>query len=125
MARGYSDDLRVRVVELVAGGEARREAARHFDIAASTAIRWVERWERTGGFTAKPGTGYSRSPLAQHARWLLDLVAREPDLILEEIRSKRIEAHGQTASLSAICRFYVRQGISFKKNRARSRAGPA
>jgi hypothetical protein len=31
-----------------------------------------------------PGTGHSRSPLEAHRQWLLDLVAAEPDLTLEE-----------------------------------------
>ena len=125
MARGYSDDLRVRVVKLVEAGGARREAARVFDVAASTAIRWVERWNETGSLAAKPGGGVARSPLAKHAPWLLDPVAAKSDLTLEEIRKLLIESHGLTASLSAICRFYLRHNISFKKNRARQRAGSA
>jgi transposase len=125
MARGYSNDLRERVVKLVEAGGARREAARVFDVAASTAIRWIERWNETGSVAAKPGGGRARSPLAKHAPWLLDQVAAKPDLTLEEIRGLLIETHGLTASLSAICRFYLRHRISFKKNRARQRAGPA
>ena len=125
MARGLSNDLRVRVVELVKAGGARREAARVFDVAASTAIRWVDRWQDTGSVAAKPGTGHARSPLAKHTPWLLEQVAAKPDLTLEEIRERLIETHGLTSSLSAICRFYLRHRISFKKNRARQRAGPA
>jgi transposase len=125
MARGYSNDLRVRVVELVKAGGARREAARVFDVAASTAIRWVDRWQDTGSVAAKPGTGHTRSPLARHTSWLLEQVAAKPDLTLEEIRERLIKTHGLTSSLSAICRFYLRHHISFKKNRARQRAGPA
>ena len=125
MARGYSNDLRVRVVELVKAGGTRREASRAFDVAATTAIRWVERWQDTGSVAAKPGTGHARSPLARHAPWLLEQVAAKSDLTLEEIRERLIEAHGLTSSLSAICRFYLRHRISFKKNRARQRAGPA
>ena len=58
------------------------------DLGASTAIRWMERWRTTGSVAAKPGTGHSRSPLEQHRQWLLDLVAAEPDLTLEEIRAR-------------------------------------
>ena len=36
MAKGYSTDLRDRVVALVEGGESCREAARLLDLAAST-----------------------------------------------------------------------------------------
>lgn len=79
MAKGYSKDLRERAVALVEDGESRREAARVLNLAPSTAVRWLDRWTSTGSVEAKPGTGHSRSPLKQHERWLLDLVAREPD----------------------------------------------
>ena len=44
VAKGYSTDLRDRVVALVEAGESRREAARLLDLAASTTIRWMDRW---------------------------------------------------------------------------------
>ena len=86
MARGYSKDLRVRAVAIVDGGESAREAARVLNLGASTAIRWIDRWRKTGSVEEKPGTGHSRSPLKKHEQWLLDLVAAEPDLTLMEIR---------------------------------------
>ena len=88
MARGYSTDLRMRVVALVENGESAREAARQLEVGASSAIRWADQWSRTGSVTAKPGTGHCRSPLEAHRQWLLDLVAAEPDLTLEEIRAR-------------------------------------
>ena len=86
MAKGYSKDLRARAIALVEDGESRREAARVLGLGASTAIRWIERWATTGSVAALPGTGHSRSPLEAHRQWLLNLVAAEPDLTLEEIR---------------------------------------
>src|SRR4051794_31769050 len=83
MAKGYSNDLRARVIGMVEAGQSRREAAHLLDIGVSTAIRWFERWTSTGSFAAKPGTGHSRSPLEAHKQWLLDLVAAEPDLTLD------------------------------------------
>ena len=88
MARGYSNDLRARVISIVMEGESAWEAARLLNIGTSTAIRWVERWTKTGTVEEKPGTGYSRSPLKRHEQWLLELVAEEPDLTLEEIRAR-------------------------------------
>jgi transposase len=120
MARGYSNDLKVRVVEMVEAGEARREAARVFSVAASTAVRWARQWKETGSVDAKPGTGHERSPLAPHRQWLLELVAGEPDLTLEEICDRLSDVHGLESSQSALCRFYRRCGVSYKKNRARS-----
>jgi hypothetical protein len=38
---------------------------------------------------AKPGTGHIRSTLKKHEKWLLELVAEEPDLTLDEIRAVR------------------------------------
>jgi transposase-like protein len=63
MANGYSTDLRSRAVALIEGGESRREVARLLDLAASTTIRWMDRWQTTGSVAAKPGTGHCRSPL--------------------------------------------------------------
>jgi transposase len=73
-------------VAIVEEGESAREAGRVLKVGASTAIRWIERWTKTGSVEAKPGTGHPRSPLKQHERWLLDLVAKQPDLTLAEIR---------------------------------------
>ena len=44
MAKGYSKDLRERVVSIVEEGDSAREAARLLNVGASTAIRWIERW---------------------------------------------------------------------------------
>ena len=58
---GYSNDLRVRVIQVVEGGAAARAAARQFVIGDSTAIRWAKRWRETGSFEAKTNKGQSRS----------------------------------------------------------------
>ena len=39
-------------------------------------------WKRR----SQAGTGHTRSPLEKHRQWLLDLVAAQPDLTVEEIR---------------------------------------
>ena len=120
MARGYSDDLRVRVIEHVQAGASRREAARLFKIGDATAVRWCQRWFKTGATSAKPGTGHARSPLKAHEAWLLELVAAVPDLTLEEIRQRLIEERGQTAGIGSVWRFFDRHGVSFKKKCAGS-----
>ena len=125
MAKGYSTDLRVRVVALVEAGDSRREVGRLLDLPASTTIRWMDRWQTTGSVAAKPGTGHCRSPLEQHKRWLLDLVAAEPDLILDEIVARLASAKKLKVGRTSIWRFYDRHHITFKKNIARSRTGSA
>lgn len=121
----YSNDLRVRVIHVVESGAAARAAARRFAIGVSTAIRWAKRWRETGSFEAKSVKGQSRSPLKQYEQWLLDLVRREPDLTLEEIQGRLKAEHRRKAGISSIWRFFDRHGISFKKKRARGRAGSA
>jgi transposase len=101
MAKGYSTDLRARAVALVEAGESRREVARLLDLAASTTIRWMDRWQTTGNVAAKPGTGYCHSPLEQHEQWLLDLVAAEPDLTLDEIGTRLASAKKLTVVIAA------------------------
>ena len=119
MAKGYSKDLRERAVSIVESGESAREAARVLNVGASTAIRWIERWTSTGSVAAKPATGHSRSPLEKHKQWLLDLVATQPDLTLEEIRARLGAEKRQEAGIGSIWRFYDRHDITFKKNSAR------
>jgi transposase len=121
----YSNDLRVRVIQVVESGAAARAAARQFVIGDSTAIRWVKRWRQTGSAEAKSIRGQSRSPLKRHEEWLFELVRREPDLTLEEIQSRLLEQRQQKAGIGSVWRFFDRHGISFKKKRSRGRAGSA
>jgi transposase len=125
LGAGYSNDLRVRVIRFIEKGAAARGAARHFEIGDSTAIRWVRRWRDTGSTRVKPRSRESRSPLKAHEQWLLDLVGREPDLTLNEIRLRLADEHGLKVGIGSVWRFFDRHGISFKKKRSRGRAGSA
>ncbi len=122
---GYSNDLRVRVIQVVEDGAAARAAARQFVIGDSTAIRWVRRWRESGSFEAKSVKGQSRSPLKKHEEWLLGLVRQKPDLTLEEIQRRLLDERQQKAGLGSVWRFFDRHDISFKKKHARGRAGSA
>jgi len=125
MAKGYSKDLRERAVAMVEEGESRREVARVLNLAPSTAVRWLERWTTLGTVEAMPGTGHSRSPLQAHTQWLLDLVANEPDLTLEEIRDRLKREKKLEVAVSSVWRFFDRHDITYKKSPARGRAGSA
>ena len=49
MASAYSQDLRDRVIDAVVWGEmSRRAAAARFGVSESSAIKWVQRFERSG-----------------------------------------------------------------------------
>jgi transposase len=123
MAKPYSEDLRVRVVEAVALGASRRGAAERFKIGVSSAVRWMQRVTQNGSVAAHPSGG-STSPLEQHAEFLLTLIEEQPDLTLDEVVAQLRAAH-LSGNRSAVARFYVRHQISFKKKPARQRARAA
>src|SRR6267143_181047 len=113
MPRPYSQDLRDRVVRAVEAGASCHEAAAAFEVGISLAIRWVARFRRTGSAAAKP-MGGKRSPLDAHKEWLLELIAAEQDLTLQEIRG-RLRTRGIIVSASSVWRFCKRHDLTFKK----------
>ena len=123
MPRAYSADIRGRVIARVESGASRREAAEHFEISASTAIKWVKCFRDTGSCAAKP-RGASTSPLEEHADCLLTLVADQPDLTLDEVVSA-MHKRGIAGSRSAVWRFFQRHKVTFKKKPAGGRADVA
>ncbi len=119
MPKPYSQDLRERVVGAVAAGKSRHAAAAQFKVSASSAIRWVQRWQASGAVAAKP-TGGSTSPLEKHESELLAVASEQPDLTLDEFCAVLGERKIATSRVS-VCRFFSRHKLSFKKNSARQR----
>lgn len=72
MAKPYSIDLRERVVNAVLReGLSRHEAATRFNVAPSTAIKWVRRLQQTGAVTPGQMGGHKpRKIRGEHAAWL-------------------------------------------------------
>ncbi len=123
MAKSLSIDLRERLVSAVECGMTRRSAAKRFGVAASTAIKWVDQWRRTGNVTPRPRGGDRRSErIEAHAEEILRLIAETPDITLEELAGHLHEAHGLKVDPSTVWRLLDRHGMTFKKNRARQRA---
>jgi len=84
MPMACSRNLRVRVIEMVQAGASRREAAEVFSLAGSTAVKWLQRWEKGGSAEAKPRGG-SVSPLEVHATLILEVVQAQPDATFVEM----------------------------------------
>src|SRR5258708_6371555 len=84
MPKAYTCDLRKRVILAVELGTSRREAAEHFNISASSAVQWLQCWRDNGTASPKPRGG-SVSRLGRYLKWILDLVAQQPDLTLDEV----------------------------------------
>jgi transposase len=57
MPKPCSLDLRLRLLEAVIAGASRREAAECMDVSASSAVKWLQRWQETGSVAAKPTGG--------------------------------------------------------------------
>jgi len=112
--KAYSCDLRERVIEAVAAGASRREAAECFEVSVASAVKWVQRWRDDNSAAAKPRGG-SVSPLEEFATEILAVIAEHPDLTLvetlAELRKRRIRT-----SRSALWRFLDRHNITFKKS---------
>ena len=113
MPKAYSGDLRERVIEAVAAGASRREAAERFEVSVASAVKWLQRWRDNNSATPKPRGG-SVSPLEEFAAEILAVIAEYPDLTLAEtlaqLRRRRIRT-----SRSALWRFLDRHNITFKK----------
>lgn len=122
MPRAYSLDLRERVVDLVAGGEPCRAVAELFDISVASVVKWSQRARATGSAAAKPMGGKRPYLLEGERDWLLARLAAKPDLTLHALLAELSE-RGVVVSCDTLWRFLKRQGISFKKNRVRDRAG--
>src|SRR6516164_1957433 len=116
----YPGDLRVRVIDFVEAGGSRRDAAECFEVSASSAVRWLQRFREDGTCEPMRRRG-STSPLEKYSRQILALIGEQRDLTLDELvsvlRKRRI-----SASRSALSRFFARHGITFKKKSAGGRA---
>lgn len=123
MTRPLSTDIRTRLVSAVSGGMTRRSAARRFGVAASTAIKWVDQWERTGDIRpGRQGGDHRSHHLEAHAEEILGLIEARRDITLAEIVGHLDRVHGLTMAQSTVWRLLDRHGMTFKKNRARQRA---
>lgn len=126
MTRAYSQDLRDRVIDAVnEDGLSRRSAAAHFGVSVSSAIKWLQAFEREGRRTPTGRRGRPPLKLASERDWLLAEIVAKPDLTLEGLAARLWEARAVSASVSMLWRFFKREGISFKKNRVRQRAKQA
>ena len=123
MPKPYSIDLRERVVAAVeTGGLSRRAAASHFGVGVSTAIIWVQRFRRTGSVAPSRMGGYRPKKIqGAHRDWLLERT-REKEFTLRGLVSE-LAALGLTVDYRTMWSFVHGEKLSFKKNRARQRAG--
>jgi transposase len=115
MARALSVDLRRRVVDAIAEGMSRRQAAARFGVSASSAIRWVAQLARTGAIEPKQQGGDRRSHrIDSEAAFIVETVEQQPDVTLAELQMK-LKDRGLRVGLTSIWRFFQRRRITLKK----------
>lgn len=103
----------------------RHQAAAHFGVGASPAIRWVALSRATG--SAAPGKigGYKlRTIRDEHAAWL---VARCPAgaFTLRGLVTELSAVRGLKVDYRSVWEFVHAEGLGFKKKPVRQRAGAA
>ncbi len=117
MARALSCDLRQRVVEAIKQGLSRRQAAARFGVSPSSAVRWAARMRDTGDVAPKTQGGDRRSGrIEAQAAFILDEVAKVPDLTLGELQAK-LDEQGVSVGTGTLWRFFQRHRITLKKRR--------
>jgi transposase len=114
MPAPYSQDLRERVIGFMALGGSARAAAVRFNVSFISAARWAQRWRAEGHVRPRAMGGDRRSRLSEHRARVLQLVAQQPDLTLQEIRSA-LAAWGVIVGLSTVHRFLGAQNLTRKK----------
>src|SRR6476659_559733 len=115
MPAPYSQDLRQRVIGFMALGGSAQAAAARFDVSVSSAIRWAQRWRVEGHARPRAMGGDRRCRLGEHSAEVLQPVARQPDLTLQEIRSALAASCGITVGLSTVHRFLGAHKLTLKK----------
>jgi putative transposase len=125
MGRAYSNDLRERIVRAVDAGLSCRKAAVQFAVSVSCVIKLVQRWRRTGAVAPGQMGGWRDYALAGHEARVRALVARRPDLTLEELRAA-LAGQGIAVGRTSVWRFLLARGLTLKKRRSTppSRSGP-
>jgi hypothetical protein len=66
-------------------GMSGQQAAHHFSIGESSALRWARRARKTGSPKAKPMGGTRPFVLEAHRRWITVRLAEKPDLTLTRV----------------------------------------
>ena len=117
-----SRDIRLRIVNFVASGASRREAARRFKVSVSSAIRFARQAEELGHVDVKLRKK-RKSKLDPFRCDIVEWIEKQPDLTLAEICALLSEEHGLRVGTSTLDDWLRINRLTYKKNGARQRAG--
>ncbi len=115
MTAPMSQDLRQRIVRVVAQGSSARQAAERFEGSPSAAVKLMQRVRLTGS-TAPAQIGGPRRPLLEpYADALREMVGSKKGITLREIQARLAERGVEVKALSTIADMLHRLGLSHKK----------
>jgi transposase len=117
MGAPYSLDIRERVVGAVADGMSCAEAAEHYQVSHSSAIRWTKRQAETGSPAALPMGGKKPFALTDEEARIRERMAEKPDITGRELLAE-LNARGVDVSYYGVWHFLDHTGLSFKKKPA-------
>ena len=118
MWRAYSQDLRNRVIDAVEDeGMSCRAASRRFSVSESSAIKWLQRYRKTGQRTPVGTGGHRPSVLAPHLGFIEAVRLEQPDITLAALCDRLMAERSVKADTGMMSRFFKRVGITVKKRR--------
>jgi len=117
MGKSYSLDLRERVANFVEAGGSRRQAAGHFGVSPSFAVKLRRRQQETGSLEpAKQGRPPGSGKLADHRDFLIAQVKKRPDVTMPDLAAILKAERDVTANPASLSRLLCRAGFTYKKN---------
>lgn len=118
MARPISNDLRKRVVDAIEAGESCRSVAARFAIAASSAVKWSQRYRSSGSVGPGKMGGHRKRALEPYRAFIVERVNQTPHLSLHALKEE-LAVRGVKVSHDTVWQFLRREGLRFKKNTVR------
>lgn len=113
MGRALGFDLRSRVLKASLGGLSARKCAERFGVAASTAIRWIDRASK-GETTPRVRVGRP-SRLEAHADFINAMIDNRKDITLDEMVVRLSGERDVTIGRSMLSTWLRSHGYTFKK----------
>lgn len=114
MGRALGSDLRERVLKASQDGLSARKAAVRFGVAASTAIRWIDRARQ--GERGPRKTGRKRaSRLDAHEAFIVTLIEEKKDITLDEMVVRLATEREMTIGRSMLSKWLRSRGFTYKK----------
>ena len=115
--RGYSEDLRSRVVAAVMSGMPREEVVWRYAVSLATIKRWLKQWRETGDLGLKRSPGRPSVKMGPLLAALPARLTEQADVRLEDQCAWWREQSGVEVSTATMSRAIARLNWTRKKSR--------